>query len=213
MSAEDEIIIGFYCESKDGIVHIGIVGEIEGSESRDFRDAVSRDSSHGGELSGKSNGIVREKFYIPDRIVRVGIPSGIESSSCIDPGESISCGSDDIREGSSDESLSIRLESDRIDSIIGIGIVCEVESPISVQASDTISRDSSDNGEYSSDENLSIGLDRYSSDLISGNEGDVGIEGCVQSSIGVQTSEEISPCSCDSGEGSSDEDFSVGLDS
>ena len=144
MSAEDEIIVGFYSESKDGIVHIGIVREVESSESRDFRATISRDSPHGGELSGKSDGIVREKFYIPDRIVRVGIPGGIESSSCIDPGQSISCCGDDIREGSSDESLSVRLESDGIDSIIGIGIVREVESPISVQASDTISPDSSD---------------------------------------------------------------------
>ena len=211
MSAEDEIIIGFYGESKDGIVHIGIVREVESSESRDFRDTISRDSPHGGELSGKSDGIVREKFYIPDRIVRVGIPGGIESSSCIDPGQSISCCGDDIREGSSDESLSVRLESDGIDSIIGIGIVREVESPISVQAGDTISRDSSDDGEYSSDEDFSIGLDRDGSNLRSGDEGDVGIECCIQSSIGVQTSEKISPCSCDSSKGSSDEDFSVGL--
>jgi hypothetical protein len=49
--------------------------------------------------------------------------------------------------------------------------------------------------------------------LVSGDEGDVGIECCIQSSIRVQTSEEISPCSCDSGEGSSDEDFSICLDS
>ncbi len=211
MSAEDEIVIGFYGESKDGIVHVGIVREVESSESRDFRETASRDSAHGSELSGESNGIVREKFYIPDSIVRVGIPGGIEGSSCVDPSESVSCCSDDIGEGSSDESFSIRLEGDRIDSIIGIGIVREVESTISVQASDTISRDSSDDGKYSSDEDLSIGLDRDGSDLRSCYEGDVGIECCIQSSIGVQASEEISPCSCDSGKGSSDEDFSVGL--
>ena len=112
---------------------------------------------------------------------------------------------------SAEDEVIIGFYSESKDGIVHVGIVREVESPISVQASDTISRDSSDNGEYSSDENLSIGLDRYSSDLVSGDEGDVGIECCIQSSIGVQTSEEISPCSCDSGEGSSDEDFSVGL--